>query len=397
MPDTERILTRLLDVAKAAQYCGWDKHDGLLSPLLRATCSWSRLTRLAAIQLVTRSPWNLRPMLGIPLTRNPKGAGLFARANLLAAPFLGDPSRATEAASLLTWLTEHTSAGHPGASWGYQYPWQDAGFLAPAHSANRVVTCWIGFAFHAAWSATHDPRYLDVCVKTCEFLRTAPNRTVDTPEELCLSYVPDARVTWAVMDVSALCGKMFALTGTAVKDTSVIADARRCMTYVARRQTHYGGWFYTDPPKASHITHDNYHTGIILDCFADYASATGDTQFCGAYSHGLHFYDSALFLKDGAPKWMNDRIFPHDIHGAAQGIITFSRAASQDRLWLERAEEILRWTIENLYDPEDGVFWWRKNARRVKRIPLMRWCNAWMAVALAEYLAAKGQSSTRRP
>ena len=41
---------------------------------------------------------------------------------------------------------------------------------------------------------------------------------------------------------------------------------------------------------------------------------------------GLRFYRDRLFETDGAPRFMHDRKYPFDIHGAAQGIITFALA-----------------------------------------------------------------------
>lgn len=390
MDDARETLRRLLAAAKAQEYLGYDKHDGLLSPALAAVLGWSRPSRLVATQLVARSPWNLRPYLGIPKTRNPKGIGLFAYANLGAHKIFGEPAYLDETRALLAWLVKHGSGGFAGKCWGYQYPWQDVGFLAPAGFPNRVVTCWIGFAFFRAWQETGERAYLDVCKRVCEFLLSAPNRLVDTPEELCLSYVPDPAVTWAVMDVSALSGKMLALTGSADGDKGLLSDALRCMTYVVRRQTPYGAWYYTDPPGDSHIMHDNYHTGIILDCLQDYERATGDRRFSAAWSHGLHYYQQALFTETGAPKWMNNKEFPYDIHGAAQGIITFSKAAEKDRLWLAQAEKVLTWTMRTLYDRESGLFWYQRTRRRTKRFSLMRWCNGWMAVAVGEWLGKCG-------
>ena len=94
---------------------------------------------------------------------------------------------------------------------------------------------------------------------------------------MCLTYVPDASVDWAVMDVPALAGALLAEAG-ALLAPGLIAAAPRLVRWVARRQTAYGAWFYTDPPADSHITHDNYHTAIILDCLDRFRVATGEAD-----------------------------------------------------------------------------------------------------------------------
>lgn len=385
--DLPATLKAVLDAAKERGYSGFDKHDGLQSPYL-AWCMGNRLLRLAAIQLVMRSPVNLRSLLKIPATINPKGLGLFASANLIASSLFDDVGYMAEAKRLLEQLLQLSNTSMGGRCWGYQYPWQDAGFFAPAGSPNRVVTCWIGMAFYKMWEATHEESYLDVCVEICGFLRGAPNRIVDTGEELCFSYVPDTSVRSIVMDVSALCGRMFAWTAFATNDKSLQSDARRCMKFVVNRQTAAGAWFYGDPPESSHITHDNYHTGIILDCLRDYCVITKDPTFSDAYERGLAFYRSRLFLPSGAPKWMHDRTFPHDVHGAAQGVLTFCRTLVPNASALGFSRTIADWTIANLYDPCGRQFWYRANRLGIQRISFMRWCNGWMGIALAELCVA---------
>ena len=383
------LLNKLLSFSQQQDYRGFNKHDGLLSPALNVLLGWSRLGRLVAIQSIMRSPFNIRPLVGVPKTRNPKGIGLFAHSLIDAAILQDNIVHRQEAEELLSWLLDHANRDYDGLSWGYQYPWQDVGFFAPVGLSNRVVTCWIGFAFFRAYELTQELEYLETCKKICRFLLEAPNRIIDSKNQLCLSYVPDHNVTWAVMDVSALCAKMLVLTGTASSDSSLLADAGRCMNYIIDRQTDYHAWYYTDPPKDSHITHDNYHTGIILDCILDYMAAVEDQRLEQNYLNGLEYYRQHLFLENGAPKWMNNKNFPHDIHGAAQGIISFSKASAVKSSYLEEAEKILSWTLEHLYDRQVGTFWYQKTKHFTKKFTLLRWCNGWMARALTEYLLAQ--------
>ena len=76
------VLHSVLAYAARQDYSGYNKHDGLNSQVLRALLGWAKWPRMLAIQAVMRAPWNLRPVLAIPRTRNPKGLGLFASAFL---------------------------------------------------------------------------------------------------------------------------------------------------------------------------------------------------------------------------------------------------------------------------------------------------------------------------
>ena len=67
------VLDRVLQTARSAGYEGYSKHDGLNSPLLATLAGGSRIRRLGAIQVVTRSPVDIRPLMGVRKARNAKG------------------------------------------------------------------------------------------------------------------------------------------------------------------------------------------------------------------------------------------------------------------------------------------------------------------------------------
>lgn len=378
--------TAALQHARDCDYHGYNKHDGLNSPLLRALSLNVPFFRLGWTQVVTRAPVNLRPLLGVPKTQNPKGLALFTLAYLDLFRATQDEEYLEHATDLLDCLKELACHDMAGTGWGYPYPWQDKGFFAPRHFPNRVVTSFVGQAFLSAYELLGRAEYADVATSISQFLLHNPRRLRDTDEELCLSYVPSENINWIVMDVSILAGAVLARTAAATDDSRWLPDATRLVRYVVNRQTDYAAWFYSDPPGDSHITHDNYHTGFILDAIQDYTQATGDEQFMPAWHGGLKFYDERLFEADGAPRWMHNRRYPHDVHGAAQGILTFARAATVDPAWLARAEQIADWSLRTLYR-EPGRFAYQQTRFYTKRFNLLRWCNAWMSRGLATLCA----------
>jgi hypothetical protein len=174
------FLLETLDYSRSRNYAGYNKHDGLNSPILGPLFGWAKWPRLVAIQGVMRAPVNIRPLLLVPQTRNPKGIGLFASAWLDLYATDRREENLIEAKKLLDWMLENHAKGFKGISWGYPYPWQDLGFYAPRHRPNRVVTCWIGFAFLEAYRLTAEPRYGGALSKIAEFLTGEPNVIEDT-------------------------------------------------------------------------------------------------------------------------------------------------------------------------------------------------------------------------
>lgn len=399
MYDQQRIKTILAELQRYSEACayrGYNKHDGLNSPLLRLLLGWGRWPRMIAIQGVMRFPVNLRPLLLVPKTYNPKGLGLFAKGFLDRYRHDGDPAMLQEARKLLALLESlATPQGYSGLCWGYHYPWQDPGFHAPARLPNAVVSCFVCESFLDAFRVTGERHWLDVVRSCLEFFMQDLQVLKDMPDELCLGYMP-LPMTMRVMDVSILVGTVIAQYNALSGDNAYAGEAARLVRYVVNRQTDYGAWYYTDPPGDSHIKHDNYHTGFILDALERYMLATGTREWQPHYDRGLEFYASHHFGPDGEPYWTSEQRYPYDIHGAAQGILTFAR--HRDR-YPGLAEKIADWTIRTMY-MGDGRFAYQQTRWFRKSFTLLRWCNAWMFRALAalqlELAGEAGEAGARK-
>lgn len=373
------ILDQVYEWSSKQQYRGYNKHDGLNSPILKSLMGWNKWSRIIAIQGVMRFPINLRPILFVTPSYNPKGIALFTQGLVNRYRYNKQTGYIQDINKLLELLIKLKSPGNwSGICWGYHYPWQDPGFFAPTNTPNAVVTCFVCEAFLEAYRETKNSSYLTTAGQAIQFLMNDLVVLKDTTSELCLSYMP-IKMKMRVMDVSILIGAVLAQYSVLSKDEHYIKDAARLVYYVIKQQTEYGAWYYTDPPKDSHICHDNYHTGFILDALWRYMEATKDYAHLEAYWHGLQFYAESLFNEDGSPRWMSDKDFPHDIHGAAQGIITFSRHLDK---FPDLSIRIANWAIENMYN-SDGRFYYQQNKLFKKRFTLLRWCNGWMALALA--------------
>lgn len=380
------VLNRTLAWSAAQGYRGWNKHDGLNSPILRALLGWGKWPRLIAIQGVMRFPINLRPWLLIPKVYNPKGLALFSHALFDLYRIRGDRYYLQEAEGLLRILDTIGSPGDwAGDCWGYHYPWQDPGFFAPTNTPNAVVTAFVCEAYLEAYRLTEKPQYLARVRSALDFFTHDLTVLKDNAQELCLAYMP-LPMTMRVMDVSILIGSVMAQYGALSGDDAFATTAQRLVHYVVNQQTNEGAWFYTDPPGDSQIRHDNYHTGFILDALWRYMESTTDQQWSSHYHRGLRFYAEKLFNADGSPRWMSDQDYPHDIHGAAQGILTFARHRED---YPGMAERIAKWAIKHMYHSQ-GRFYYQKTRWVTKRFTLLRWCNAWMARALVALEVERG-------
>jgi rhamnogalacturonyl hydrolase YesR len=392
MKNNINILAGLLTAAEASDYSGYSKFDALNSPVLKKLAFNSKWLRLIYTQLVKQSPFHIRPLLRIKKSRNPKGIALFARAYLLLHEWNSHPVWLEKAEQLLAWLLDNSSlASRPGSlpeanlCWGYNFIWQNTIFLQDEFEPNVVVTVFVGEAMVHAYRITGNPKYLDAARSVADFIIKDLPVIHESQSERAIAYVL-RKVDAVVLNNQILTGTLLVKIWKHTQEKALLDIAIRQFNYTVNRATEYHAWYYTHPKEKSPITHDNYHTGGILDGLIEFYEETGDDRFMDIYWKGLEFYRRHLFEPNGAPRWMHDRTFPFDIHGSAQGIISFKKASRHDATYLDQAESILRWSIDHLYRPGQNDFIYRKGRILKWNYSLMRWCNAWMARALGEMI-----------
>jgi len=376
------VCLQALRWAEARNYTGYSKFDALNSPLLKWLAGDRRLLRAGFTYLVSRAPFNIRPLLGVQKRQNPKGLALFSRSCFNLHSLTNEKAYLEKGLALLDRLLGFSQiASYSGHCWGYDHDWQNTRFLAPAYSPNAVVTVMVAEAFLDAFEQVGDTTLLGVARSSADFI-LRDLTAIDAGEgRYCCSYVPNN--TWKVTNVNALAGALLTRLWSHTGEQALLKKGQAMLRWVVELQTDYGAWYYTDPPGDSRITHDNYHTGFVLDALLQYMTLTEDWTWRSNYESGLSFYREHLFLENGAPKWMHDRPLPFDILGSAQGILTFVRASKLDPAFLGQAQDIANWTLDNVWHPE-GRFYYQRGKYFTKKFTLMDWSQAWMCFALSE-------------
>ena len=381
----QQISLDVLDSARKQDYAGYSKFDALNSPLLKGLSFNNKWLRLIYTQAVNHCPFHVRPLLGVKVSRNPKGIALFARAYLFLYSATGDEVYRNEAEKLLQWLLDNKAGGSRYASWGYNFIWQNTIFLQEKNEPNCIVSVFVGEVLIQAYRLLKHERYLLVARHVANFIIKELPVLFERTTELAVGYVP-GRSDSMVLNINALAGAFLAKVWKHTEEKDLLEIAQKLLRFTVNRRTPYHAWYYTYPKEGSPIKHDNYHTGGILDALLEYFEETADDRFMNVYWKGLDYYQKNLFEADGAPRWMNDKKYPQDIHGAAQGIISFAKAARHKNGFLSQSERSATWAIANLYRRKTGDFAYRKGRFMIWNYSLMRWCNAWMARALGELL-----------
>lgn len=367
-----------LSWARERDYAGYDPYDGLNSPIIDSLANnW--LTRLVGIHAVNKAPVNFRSLLRVPAERNPKGIALFTMAYLNRYRETGNAVEKERAETLLRWLNDNRSPEYDQAAWGYNFDWQNGRkFFLPEYYPSIVVTVFGGRAFLDYYETTGESWALETAHSAAAFIQEHINcKRVDGFD--VFTYTPYD--SFVLINTNALAAGFFYQLAPHMNSGEFSKRATELFKFVVDAQADSGGWYYAMPASESHLNHDNFHTGFVLESLHNYAMDRSTNHPArDAYETGLQFYRDNLFDENGAPRFEADKRYPYDAHAAAQAILTFAqRDTDQDR---EMAQTVYEWTTANLLD-DDGYFYRRIGRVLTDRTPYMRWSQAWMCRALS--------------
>lgn len=380
---SERAFDEALAYGHKSDWAGYDPYDALRSPLIRLLSFNARWPRIAWIQLLKRSPVNLRPLLLVPKGVNAKGLGLVARALVHEGAARGVDRRA-EVSRLLDRLDGLRSPGATGAAWGYNFDWQSRAFFVPKGTPSIVATTFVANAYLDAYRAWGEPGWLERAREACDFILLDLNRTDGPDATVCFSYTPVDRtcVHNANLLGAELLARVWRETGETPLRDAAIASAR--FSLVA--QADDGSWPYGTLPFQSWV--DNFHTGFVLVSLAEIARAFDLAEWREPIRRGYEFFKESFFLADGAPRYYHNQLYPIDVHSAAQALVTFAAFARTDARASEMGRLVAGWVLDNMRDRR-SVFYFQKHRRYTIRTPYIRWAQAWMVYGLARHIAAE--------
>lgn len=385
-------LERLDNWIEGQNFKGWDPHDALNSPIVRSLVGESHLLRLVAVQALRHSPVNMRPLLRVPKSHNPKAMGLFLTSYSHKYRNGGIADRGLLVKFFAQWLSQHAIRGYSGPCWGYNFDWPNRGFFAPAGTPTIVNTAFIGLAFLDAepvlrsflggqendgGGSAFEP--LPIARGACDFVLRDLNRQDSSAGQVCFSYTPiDRRF---VYNANLLGAQLLAAVHARTGETNLREFALSAARFAVSRQRSDGSWTYGISRDDQWV--DNFHTGFVLVALSEIGRLLDTNEFESATRSGYRFWKERMFLENGAPKYYLNKTYPIDVHSVAQAILTFLQFSESEPEALKAARQISIWAINNLQD-SSGFFHYQIHRWHRIRIPYMRWGQAWMQLALTK-------------
>jgi hypothetical protein len=369
---------------EAEGWVGWDPFDVRAHPFYQRLSARARSERWVdraflnvAYRAEQRFPLAVRRLGRIRPEINAMGMGYFANGYIQLGEH-GDERAAAEGDARLAWLLEHPSPSTRALGWGYPFDWQSSVFI-PAGTPSSVVTCSVADALRSRHYVRaeegDDARFHAIGRFIVEDLRMLDGGA-DTG---CFSYTP--LDTSRVHNASMMAAEYLVWAGGHLGEAAWLELGHRALRYTADDQEPSGAWDYWGPPDRGRRHVDPYHTGFVIRMLLRAYESTGVALYREREIAGYAYFVKHLFT-DGRPVATEDRAYPINIFSVAEGLLTFVAAAEHDPDADRRIESLVTWARAEMQNP-DGYFYYLWSPNHVNRLPMMRWSQATMFLALA--------------
>ena len=384
------LLGKLLAYCRHNDWAGYDPYDALNSGLLgKLPLLDRRIPRIVMTQGLKVSPVNLRSLLRIPRSQNPKALALFLSSFLiLPADLLVE--REDLIKDMIRLISAKRSPGISYWCWGYSFPWQTRKELVPTAAPNLVCTTFVATALMDAYEETGDSACLQMAVSAAEYI---VDKLLWTKGSTASFSYPQSGLASEIHNANFLAAALLCRTFKHTGDERFLEPALQVARCSVAKQHSDGSWFYGQAPSQNWI--DNFHTGYNLRALRAIDESRGTTEFEANVRVGFKFYRDHFFCKGGAVRYFHDRDYPVDIHCVAESIITLLALKDLDPGNIEMARSIFQWAFDHMWD-DRGYFYYRVQRFCTIRTSYMRWSQAWMLLAMAKLFCDTNAKSCDR-
>lgn len=381
------VFKRLKNYIEKNEYRGWDPYDGLKSNIFDASFfSNIELFRILWTQFIKRFPINLRDVLKIDKDYNPKSLALvlhgYCNVYNIKNLFSNDEkNKIKESIKFLTKkLLQLKNHQYSGACWGYEFDWNSKAFFLPKHTPTVVCTTFVLDALVKAYTIIKSEELKKCIISVGDFITKDLNKIKKSNNSFVLSYSPiDHR---AVYNASLLGAKSLALINKLNKKLEHNDFAHSIVEAACKMQLETGAFIHSD--QVGIKWRDNFHTGFKLECLSIYQNIFEDYTFDKNLKLGFNYWINNFFLDDGTPKYYDNDVFPIDLHTVGQMVPTIYHFGKMDK-YKNKLDKTIDWSIKNMFDKENGFFYFQKTKFYTNKIDFMRWPNAWMFYGLSFY------------
>lgn len=360
-------------------FLGWDPYD-----FLKTRWGFLRATRgdilLILTQLNRISPINLRKVLRIDKGDNPKAISLIVSALLNYDSLEFD----RDVQLLVRRLIQKKSKEFEEYSIGFGYDVKLSHYFSSGEEPSLIISLFAVFAFIRYYNINHSEEIGRLILSFYGLLNKHVPRVSEKQEEW-YSYNFD-KIN-EIYNATAKIGRFYSEIYHIFNDGTIEGKIRRILNYIKCKQRPDGSWAY-----GANISYtDGFHTAFMLDSIWHMKRIVNDRSVEEMFQIGMEHYKRYLFTRNWQPLHFHPNYPPRDIRrllietdirDCAMAIVLFSKLGA-----IKEAGEVLKWTLQNMYDSNKHYYYFFKAKYWRNRIEFIR-PQAWMLYALSEYKKA---------
>ena len=382
---------------------GWDPYDIKGHNIFVKISNISKGSFAYLINGITNNtidlfPLYLRKIFNIQPAINSKALGLLLSSYCNLYNVTNDEEYLRKGIDVANWLIKNKNVENIGIGWGYPFDWYSPIFI-PKNTSTSIPTVVIGDAFYRLYKTTNDEKYLTICKDICLFLMNGLHVTYNKNNSLCYSYTP--LDDYQVHNSNLFIGELLTRVGKELAISEFYDNGIKCGNFALIQQQEEGFlpyWGIDQTLKYSDgLMHtDHYHCGFEIRALFGMWLNTGQERFKLAYEKYLNWYIKNLYENNTFPKFTPTTIYPIYTHSCSESIFCLATLLRKHDNLDDLLKKSYCWTIQNMQHSSGEYIHMIKKVGKIFnkkiKITMFRHAQAWMLMALSEYLVSLNQT-----
>ena len=401
-PPIESVLNEALKIDEWINqngWAGWDPYDIKSHNFFVKISSlpngiFARFANSLSNQAVDLFPLTFRKIYNIQPSINSKSLGLLLSSYCNLFKVTNNEKYLNKAIDVANWLIENKTNQNKGISWGYPFDWHSPIFI-PKNTSTSIPTVTIGDGFYKLFEVTNDKKYINICKEICIFFINDLKITYNKNNAICYSYTP--LDDYQVHNTNLFMGEFLTKIGKILSINEFYDNGIKCGNFALSQQQKDGYipyWGIDQTNKYSNgVMHsDHYHSGFEIRALFGLWQNTRDMRFKLSYERYLKWYIQNLFEKNMMPKFMPKSTYPIFIHSCTESIYCLATLLPNHNELNDLLYKSYKWTTQNMQYRRGEYIHMIKKVGKIYnkkiKITMFRWAQAWMIMALSQYLVA---------
>ena len=283
-------------------------------------------------------------------------------------------------------IPREVNAKAMGLCWGHPFGWQSRIFITK-NTPSSIISAVGGDAFWRFYQLTGKSDYINNCESICEFFLNDLNIDELGEDKICFSKTPLDH--FHIHNSNLFVADFLIKVGKELHNENYIRTAEKALNYTLSEQNEDGSICYWGRDQNDKCRIDHYHSGFEIRSLYEIWKSTEDADVYNALKAYYNFYKNELFEKKIIPKMTPSSLYPINIHSCAEAILCHSTLALDFPPARNYLRSCVPWILRTMQKADGSFIYMIKNLKDIIRwkinIPYIRWGQAWMLRALAQY------------